>query len=38
MTKGLCKLYVTKPVFGRDIGGLFEFIVTRFFVFVNPVP
>jgi len=30
------KLYVTKPVFGRDIGGLLEIIIIHFFMVVNP--
>ena len=30
------KLYVTKPVFGREIGGLYGVMITRLFVIVNP--
>ena len=29
------KLYVTKSVFGRDIGGLYEVMITHFFMSVN---
>ena len=30
------KLYVTKPVFGRDIGGLDSVFLTHFFMVVKP--